>query len=195
MGDREDSTVIRERIKDATNKGGRIVGSSLAGSEWQQVHQRAMWGLEYHPDALTQNMLGSMTWVVDVVTHDLTVPVLAGFEKMLWDQAPRGNRRWCDELRERPMSRPRYHLGKSPVVLNRETTAIAMIELSLSRWVVGGMVPGITRDPVKKLGPDPEGLLKLLLCRQSVFTAITKAIVRGLEPAQGFLSFAICWAE
>ena len=39
---------------------------------------------------------------------------------------------------------------------------IAVVELSLTTWLVGGMVPGIERDPLKKLVPDEEALLKLL---------------------------------
>ena len=37
-----------------------------------------------------------------------------------------------------------------------------MVELSLTTWLVGGMIPGIARDPLKKLVPDQDGLLKLL---------------------------------
>jgi transposase len=32
----------------------------------------------------------------------------------------------------------------------------------LTTWLVGGIIPGIERDPLKKLVPDEEGLLKLL---------------------------------
>ena len=39
---------------------------------------------------------------------------------------------------------------------------IAAIELSLASWLVGGIVPGIERDPLKKLAPDAEALLRLL---------------------------------
>jgi transposase len=36
------------------------------------------------------------------------------------------------------------------------------LELSLLTWLVGGLVPGIERDPLKKLAPDAETLLRLL---------------------------------
>jgi transposase len=39
---------------------------------------------------------------------------------------------------------------------------VSVVELSLATWLVGGIVPGIQRDPLKKLVPDEEGLLKLL---------------------------------
>lgn len=53
-------------------------------------------------------------------------------------------------------------LSKSHVVLNQDSTLIAVIELSLSSWLVAGLVPGLARQPRKKLGPDPEALLALL---------------------------------
>lgn len=37
------------------------------------------------------------------------------------------------------------------------------MELSLETWLVGGIVPGIAREPLKKLAtPDPEAVLRLL---------------------------------
>lgn len=37
-----------------------------------------------------------------------------------------------------------------------------MIELSLSSWLVAGVVPGVARQSLKKLGPDEPQLLRLL---------------------------------
>jgi transposase len=37
-----------------------------------------------------------------------------------------------------------------------------VIELSLDKWLVGAMVPGLARDPLKALPPDPQALLRLL---------------------------------
>ena len=54
-------------------------------------------------------------------------------------------------------------LSRSLVALDQNTTVIAVVELSLSAWLIGGIVPGIARDPLKKLAtPDPEALLRLL---------------------------------
>jgi transposase len=53
-------------------------------------------------------------------------------------------------------------LSKSLVVLDQDSTLIAVIELSLSSWLVAGLVPGLRRQPLKKLGPDPDALLALL---------------------------------
>ena len=53
-------------------------------------------------------------------------------------------------------------LKKSLVALEQDSTLIAVIELSQSSWLIGGLVPGVAREPLKKLGADPDALLKLL---------------------------------
>jgi transposase len=60
------------------------------------------------------------------------------------------------------MPQPKDDLSRSLVALDQHSTLIAVVELSLTTWLVGGMIPGIARDPLKKLVPDQEGLLKLL---------------------------------
>jgi len=60
------------------------------------------------------------------------------------------------------MPRPQDDLSRSVVALDQHTTLIAAIELSLASWLVGGIVPGLSREPLKKLVPDQEALLKLL---------------------------------
>ena len=47
-------------------------------------------------------------------------------------------------------------LSKSLVALDQDSTIIAVIEMSQSSWLVGGVVPGIGRQPCKKLEPSPE---------------------------------------
>jgi hypothetical protein len=46
--------------------------------------------------------------------------------------------------------------------LDQNSTIIAVVELSQSSWLVAGMLPGIERQPRKKLDPSPERLLALL---------------------------------
>jgi transposase len=53
-------------------------------------------------------------------------------------------------------------LSRSLVALEQDTTLIAAVELSQSSWFVGAIVPGLERQPQKKLEPDPSALLKLL---------------------------------
>ena len=45
---------------------------------------------------------------------------------------------------------------------NRASTLIAVIEMSLSSWLVAGIVPGVERQPLKKLAVDESALLRLL---------------------------------
>ena len=61
------------------------------------------------------------------------------------------------------MSRSKFDPWRSLVALDQHKCLIAVVELSLSTWLVGGIVPGIARDPLKKLTPpDPEAVLRLL---------------------------------
>src|SRR3954447_15743016 len=53
-------------------------------------------------------------------------------------------------------------LSRSLVALNQDDTLIAVIEMSRSSWLVAGIVPGIARQPLKKLAPDETALLRLL---------------------------------
>src|SRR5258705_7390358 len=53
-------------------------------------------------------------------------------------------------------------LSRSFTPLKPDGTLIAVIEMSLSSWLVAGIVPGIERQPLKKLDVDENALLKLL---------------------------------
>ena len=53
-------------------------------------------------------------------------------------------------------------LSRSLVALDQNSTIIAVVELSQSSWLVGGVLPGIERQPCKKLEPSAERLLGLL---------------------------------
>jgi transposase len=53
-------------------------------------------------------------------------------------------------------------LSRSPSPLDPGGTLIAVIELSLSSWLVAGIVPGVERQPLKKLAVDESALLRLL---------------------------------
>src|ERR1700742_1548068 len=62
---------------------------------------------------------------------------------------------------ERSMSKP-FDLSKSLAVLDPDSTLIVVIEMSQSSWLVAARAPGLARDPLKKLPPDPEQLFKLI---------------------------------
>src|SRR5207248_2643078 len=53
-------------------------------------------------------------------------------------------------------------LSRSLVALDQDSTIIAVVEMSQSSWLVGGVLPGIERQPHKKLAPSAERLLGLL---------------------------------
>ena len=53
-------------------------------------------------------------------------------------------------------------LNRCLAPLDQDHTIIAVIEMSQSSWLVAGIVPGIARQPLKKLAPDQDALLKLL---------------------------------
>src|SRR6201988_2024146 len=53
-------------------------------------------------------------------------------------------------------------LSRSLVALDQNSTIIAVVAMSQSSWLVAGMLPGIERQPRKKLEPSPEPLLGLL---------------------------------
>jgi glucose/arabinose dehydrogenase len=50
-------------------------------------------------------------------------------------------------------------LSRSLVALDQDSTIIAVVELSQSSWLVAGVLPGIERQPQKKLEPSAERLL------------------------------------
>ena len=53
-------------------------------------------------------------------------------------------------------------LSRSLTPLDPDGTLIAVIEMSLASWLVAGIVPGVERQPLKKLAADESTLLKLL---------------------------------
>ena len=67
-----------------------------------------------------------------------------------------------DAPAERPRPSPGQALSRSLVALDHDSTIIAVVEMSQSSWLVAGMLPGIERQPRKKLEPSAERLLGLL---------------------------------
>jgi transposase len=62
---------------------------------------------------------------------------------------------------ERPMQKLN-DLSRSLTAHEPDGTLITVIEMSLSSWLVAGIVPGVERQPLKKLAVDEGALLKLL---------------------------------
>ena len=53
-------------------------------------------------------------------------------------------------------------LSRSLVRFERDTTRVAVIELSQSSWLIAGTIPGVERQPLKKIAPDETTLLGVL---------------------------------
>ena len=53
-------------------------------------------------------------------------------------------------------------LSRCLTAFEPDGTLIAVIEMSLSSWLIGGILPGVERQPLKKLAVDESALLKLL---------------------------------
>jgi len=53
-------------------------------------------------------------------------------------------------------------LSRCLAPLEMDTTVIAVVEMGQASWLVGGIVPGVERAPLKKLAIDQDELLKLL---------------------------------
>ena len=62
---------------------------------------------------------------------------------------------------ERPVQKLN-DLSRCLTSLQPDGTLIAVIEMGLSSWLVAGIVPGVDRQPLKKLAVDENALLKLL---------------------------------
>jgi transposase len=56
-----------------------------------------------------------------------------------------------------------FDVRKSDQPSDQSRSLVAVIELSQASWLVGGMVPGLKRRPLKKLEPEKEKLLSLLV--------------------------------
>ena len=58
--------------------------------------------------------------------------------------------------------KPLNDLNRSLTPFDPNETLIGVVELSKGSWLVAGIIPGAERQPLKKLAPDEDGLLKLL---------------------------------
>ena len=79
-----------------------------------------------------------------------------------------------------PRRRKPNDLSRSLIALDMDTTLIAVVELSLSSWLVAGIVPGVERQPLKKLKTDENALLTEP-ARQSYESNIDPARDPGLQ--------------
>ena len=65
-------------------------------------------------------------------------------------------------MRKPKQRKPLNDLSRSLTTLDANHTLIAVIEMGQQSWLVAGIVPGVERQPLKKLDTDENALLKLL---------------------------------
>ena len=58
--------------------------------------------------------------------------------------------------------KPLNDLSRCLTPFDPNHTLITVVELSKESWLIGGIIPGVEREPLKKLAPDANELLKLL---------------------------------
>ena len=62
---------------------------------------------------------------------------------------------------ERLVSQP-FDASRSLTALDQDSTIIAVIEMSQSKWLAAAVIPGVNRQPLKKLDTNADALHKLL---------------------------------
>ena len=68
-------------------------------------------------------------------------------------------------------------LSRSLTAFDPISTLVVVVEMSKASWLVSGVVPGVERQPLKKLEPDATALLlyreslriRKFACRASIF--------------------------
>src|SRR6202022_4176043 len=53
-------------------------------------------------------------------------------------------------------------MSRSLAAFDQDSTPVAVVEMGWSSWLVAGLIPGVERQPKKKMEPDAEDLLRLL---------------------------------
>lgn len=69
-------------------------------------------------------------------------------------------------------------LSRSLVAFEQDSTIVAVVEMSQSSWLAAGLVPGVMRQPLKKLEPRAETLLGLIERWRSEATKAGRRIER-----------------
>ncbi|WP_287321214.1 hypothetical protein [Mesorhizobium sp.] len=57
---------------------------------------------------------------------------------------------------------PSFDASKSLTALDQDSTLVAVIEMSQTKWLIAATIPGFERNPLKKLDADPDSVLRLL---------------------------------
>jgi transposase len=71
-----------------------------------------------------------------------------------------------------------FDAAKCLTALAQDSTLIVVVEMSLSSWLVAGLIPGVERQALKKLDPDPQALLALMARWREEAKAAGHAVAR-----------------
>jgi transposase len=94
---------------------------------------------------------------------------------------------------ERPMKQ-NDDLSRSLIAFDQASTLVAVVELGSRSWLVAGLVPGLSRQPLKKLNADAQALLTLLRRWQGEATktgSTVNRIVVAFEAGRRLLACAL----
>ena len=94
---------------------------------------------------------------------------------------------------ERPMKQ-NDDLSRSLIAFDQASTLVAVVELGSRSWLVAGLVPGLSRQPLKKLSADAQALLTLLRRWQGEATktgSTVNRIVVAFEAGRRLLACAL----
>src|SRR5256886_15582392 len=70
-------------------------------------------------------------------------------------------------------------LSRSLTVFDPISTLVVVVEMSKMSWLVSGVIPGVERQPLKKLEPDATTLLRLIERWRSEAVRAGQPIRRG----------------
>ena len=76
------------------------------------------------------------------------------------------------------MQKPHDDSRVCPAAFVQDNTLEVVVEMSLASWLVAGLIPGVTREPLKKIDSDAERLLQLLYRWRDEAVAAGKQIDR-----------------
>jgi transposase len=76
------------------------------------------------------------------------------------------------------MQKPHDDSKVCPAAFVQDNTLVVVVEMSLASWLVAGLIPGVTREPLKKIDSDAERLLQLLYRWRDEAVAAGKQIDR-----------------
>ena len=69
-------------------------------------------------------------------------------------------------------------IGRSDTAFDPDSTLCVVVEMSLSSWLVAGLLPGVERRPLKKMSPHEAGLFSLIERWRAEVVGTGRAITR-----------------